>query len=167
MPPVFQKWSLRVPLGPPKAALRSPKGPQRAPQSPPRGPPGALGGPLAPPKAPPRPPQEHLRPPKGDKQKHKFFFSKTHISAQGRASVNRCTAFGMLLWPLLFLFCFLSFCFRCLWAPRSPFTSSLPVLAVNWLPPGSPKAAPGRQNVPFYKIKPMILQCRLFSKSGL
>ena len=111
MPPVFQKWPLRVPLGPPKVALRPPKAPQRAPPSPPRGPPGALGGALAPPKAPPRPPQEHLRPPKGDKQKHTFYYGKTYISAQGRARPNRWNAFGMLLWPLLFLFCFLSFFF--------------------------------------------------------
>ena len=42
------------------------------------------------------------------------------------------------------------FVFRSLWAPRSPSTSSLPVWAVNWLPPGSPKATPGKQYVHFY-----------------
>ena len=48
MPPVSQKRPLRVPLGPPKAALRPSEVPQRAPQSPPKGTPGAFGGALAP-----------------------------------------------------------------------------------------------------------------------
>ena len=111
MPPVLQKWPLRVPLGGPKAALRSPKGPQRAAQSPPRAPPGALGGALALPKAPPRPPRSTFDRPRGISKNKSFIVVKTYISAQRRATVNRCNAFGMLLWPLLFLFCFLSFCF--------------------------------------------------------
>ena len=87
MPPVFQKLPLRVPLGPAKVALRPPKVPQRAPSRPPMGSPRAFGGAL-PPKSPPKNPQEHLRPPKGDKQKHRFYCRKTYISAQRRARVN-------------------------------------------------------------------------------
>lgn len=71
-PPVFQKCSLRAPLGPP----RLPQGPPRAPQGRPRAPQGVLQEPLrgaqAPPKSPPRPPKgtqdpsgKALDPPKG------------------------------------------------------------------------------------------------------
>jgi hypothetical protein len=79
MPPVLQKWSLRVPLGPPKVAPRLPQAPPRAtpsPQGRPRAPQGVLQEPLrgaqAPPKSPPRPPKgtqdpswKALDPPKG------------------------------------------------------------------------------------------------------
>ena len=55
-PPVFQKCSLRAPLGPP----RLPQGPPRAPQGRPRAPQGIpqelLGGALGPPSPPKRPP---------------------------------------------------------------------------------------------------------------
>ena len=60
MPPVLQKWSVRVPLGPPKVAPRLPQGPPRATPSPqglPREPSGELcpprGSPQTPPGAPP------------------------------------------------------------------------------------------------------------------
>ena len=63
MTPVFQKWPLRVPLGPPKAALRPPQGSPKGAPEPPKGSPRSSWGSPCPPKGPPKTPQEHHRPP--------------------------------------------------------------------------------------------------------
>ena len=93
------------------------------------------------------PAQEHFRPPKRDKQKHKVYCSKTDISFEGRNRLDRWNAVGTRMWRFSPSSDSSRFVYRCVWAPRFPFTSSLPVLTVNWLLPGPPKAAPGRQNV--------------------
>ena len=73
MPPVLQKWSLRVPLGPPKVAPRLPQGPPRATPSP-QGLPREPSGELCPPqRVPPDPPQEHLRADKGGRRNQWFY----------------------------------------------------------------------------------------------
>ena len=140
------------PQGPPKGAPESPKGSPRS----------SWGSPC-PPKGPPKTPPGAPSTAQGGQAKTLVLQSE---NLHFRGSMVG-TPLGCSCGPFFSSSASSRFVFRCLWAPRSPFTSSLPVLAVNWLPPGSPKAAPGRQNVPFYAIKPMILQCRLFSKSGL
>ena len=138
MPPVFQKWPLRVPLGRPKVALQHPKVPQRAPTSPPGDPPGAFGGAIGRPKVPLRHPQEHLRPPKWDKHKHKFYCSKTYISAQGRARFNRWNAFGMLLCPFFSSSASSRFFFAVCGRRGLPSPRRCP----SWLPTGFPQGPP-------------------------
>ena len=125
MPPVLQNWSLRVPLGPPKVA--------------PRTPPGAFGGALPPPEGPPRPPQEHLRADKGGKRNQWFYHNKTNISAQGGAGSMRVKAFGR-YWGLFFSSTApFRLVFGSLGAPRFLFTCSATLLAANLPLPGSPK----------------------------
>ena len=142
MPPVLQKWSVRVPLGPPKVAPRLPQGPPRATPSPPRTPPGAFGGALPPPEGPPRPPQEHLRADKGGKRNQWFYCNKTYISAQGGGRANAWQGFRALLGSLLFLRCSFRLVFGSLGAPRFRFTCSAPLLAASLPPQGPPTTRP-------------------------
>ena len=164
---LVQKWFLRLPLGLPKVAPRLPQGPPRATPSSPRTPPGAFVGALPSPEGPPRPPQEHLRADEGGKRNQWFYYNKTYISAQGGAGSMPVKAFGR-YWGLFFSSTApFRLVFGSLGAPRFLFTCSAPLLAANLPLPGFPETPPGKQHVPFYVIKPMILQSRRFAKSAL
>ena len=76
---------------------------------------------LGPPTGPPDPPEEHPRAPEVDKRKPRFYYNKTNMFANGRATANAWTAFGVLLATLLVFLCSSSICFGLLRESRAPF----------------------------------------------
>ena len=139
MPPVLQKWSLRVPLGPPKVAPRLPQGPPRATPSP-QGLPQEPSGELCPPqRVPPDPPRSTSEQTRGASEINGFTTIKPTFPPRGGAGSMRVKAFGR-YWGLFFSSTApFRLVFGSLGAPRFLFTCSPPLLAANLHLPGSHK----------------------------
>ena len=142
MPPVLQKWSVRVPLGPPKVAPRLPQGPPRATPSP-QGLPQEPSGELCPPqRVPPDPPRSTSEQTRGASEINGFTAIKPTFPPRGGAGPMPGKAFGR-YWGL----CFSStapfrLVFGSLGAPRFRFTCSAPLLAASLPPQGPPTTRP-------------------------
>ena len=101
MPPVLQKWSVRVPLGPPTVAPRLPQGPPRATPSP-QGLPQEPSGELCPPqRVPPDPPRSTSEQTRGASEINGFTTIKPTFPPRGGAGPMRGKAFGR-YWGLFF-----------------------------------------------------------------
>ena len=148
-PPVFQKCSLRAPLGPP----RLPQGPPRAPQGRPRAPQGVpqepLGGALGPPKAPPEPPRSTFEHPREASENIGFMQVKRILWPRGGPGSMSGMPLGCPWGPFFSPSAPARFVFGLLWAPRSPFNSSPPVLVSTSPPQGPPRPLSRGQMYPF------------------
>ena len=144
------------PQGPPKGAPESPKGSPRS----------SWGSPC-PPKGPPQdPPRSTFDRPRGISKNINFTIVKSIVRPKGGPGSIGVMPLGRSCGLFFSSSASSRFVFRYWWAPRSPFTLSLPVLLSTGFPQGPPRPPLGGKMYNFRK-KQMILQCRLFSKSGL
>ena len=138
MPPVLQKWSVRVPLGPPKVAPRLPQGPPRATPRP-QGLPQEPSGELCPPqRVHPDPPRSTSEQTRGASEINGFTAIKPTFPPRGGGRVNACQGFRALLGSLLFLHCSVSFGFWIVWGAAVPIDLFGAALGRELAPPWVP-----------------------------
>ena len=150
-PPVFQKCSLRAPLGPP----RLPQGPPRAPQGRPRAPQGVpqepLGGALGPPSPPPEAPRSTFERPREASKNLGFIRVKRTLRPRGGPGSMVVLHLGGPWGPFFSSSALACFVFVFLWAPRFPLNSSTPVLASTSPPQVPPRPLSRAKMYPFIK----------------
>ena len=114
---------------PPKAAPRSPNGPPRTAPSPPGDPPGAPWGSHGTPKPPPEAPRSTFERPREASKNMGFIQVKRTLRPRGGPGSMIVLPLGGPWGPFFSSSALARFVFVSLWAQRSPFNSSPPVLA--------------------------------------